>query len=210
MPEHAGGDVLRRGGAEPGACYRFWSRSLLGSRGARPSRMNPEQPYRQAANTTPPARRSPWRVIAVAGGVALVKAKALLGALKLVSLGKFALTALSMLAMVWVEAVRNGLWFGVGFVFLILIHELGHGWAIKRAGFEAGWPVFIPFFGAMIALRGKPQNRDVEARIAYAGPIAGTAVSLLAAASRSSFASSVPSLIAVSNSSALMDSVSFT
>jgi Zn-dependent protease len=144
--------------------------------------MNTEQPYRQTASPGPQARRGPWRAIAVTSGVVLLKAKALLGALKLASLGKLALTALSMLAMVWVEAARNGLWFGIGFVLLILIHELGHGWEIKRAGLEAGWPVFIPFVGAMIALRGRPQSRDVEARIAFAGPVAGTAASLVLAA----------------------------
>ena len=112
----------------------------------------------------------------------LLKAKVLLGALKFATLGKLALTALSMLAMVWFEAQRSGVWFGVGFVLLILIHELGHGWAIKRAKLDAGWPVFIPFFGAMISLRGQPQSRDQEATIAFAGPLAGTAASLVCAA----------------------------
>ena len=59
---------------------------------------------------------------------------------------------------------------------------MGHAVAIRRAGLEAGWPVFIPFVGAMIALKGRPASRAVEARIAYAGPLAGTAASLLAAA----------------------------
>ena len=86
-----------------------------------------------------------------------------------------------MLAMVWFEAQRSGLPFAIGFVVLILIHELGHAVAIKRAGLQAGWPVFVPFFGAMIALRGRPQSRDMEATIAYAGPLAGTAASLVVA-----------------------------
>jgi Zn-dependent protease len=144
--------------------------------------MNAEQPYRDPPDPQPSARRGPWRTLAVGAGVLLLKTKALLGALKLATMAKFALTALSMLAMVWVEAARSGLWFGVGFVLLLLIHELGHGFAIKRAGLEAGWPVFVPFFGAMIALRGKPRNRDVEATIAFAGPLAGTAASLVVAA----------------------------
>ena len=37
--------------------------------------------------------------------------------------------------------------------------ELGHAQAIRRAGLSAGYPVFIPFFGAMIALRGRPRLR---------------------------------------------------
>src|SRR6185312_1288278 len=42
-------------------------------------------------------------------------------------------------------------------------------------------PVFIPFVGAMISLRGRPATASVEADIAYAGPIAGTAASLACA-----------------------------
>ncbi len=78
-------------------------------------------------------------------------------------------------------AQRDGLPFAAGFVVLILIHELGHGYAIRRAGLDAGWPVFIPFIGAMISLRGQPPSAAVEADIAYAGPLAGTAASLVAA-----------------------------
>jgi Zn-dependent protease len=146
------------------------------------SEMTLEAPYPDQAPPPAPKRRGPLPALAAAGGVALMKGKALLGVLKIASLGKLALTAVSMLAMVWFEAQRGGWWFGVGFVFLILIHELGHGWAIRAAGLQAGWPIFIPFFGAMIALRGQPESRDVEARIAFAGPLAGTAISLVFAA----------------------------
>jgi Zn-dependent protease len=61
---------------------------------------------------------------------------------------------------------------------LLLIHELGHGVAIKRHGLGAGYPVFIPFFGAMITLKGQIRSPLVEAEIALAGPIAGTAASV--------------------------------
>jgi Zn-dependent protease len=118
---------------------------------------------------------------AVAIGAAALKAKGALGLLKALPFMKMLPTVLSMGAMIWFEAMRSGLAFGVGFVLLILIHELGHGFAIKRAGLEAGWPVFIPFFGAMIALKGKVASAAVEAEIAYAGPVAGTAASLVCA-----------------------------
>ena len=62
------------------------------------------------------------------------------------------------------------------------VHELGHGYAMKRCGVQAGWPIFIPFFGAMISMKGLPQDRSAEAQIAYGGPLAGTAAALLAAA----------------------------
>jgi Zn-dependent protease len=112
---------------------------------------------------------------------ALMKGKSLLLVLKALPAAKFLLTSLSMLAMVWFEAQRSGIWFGVGFVLMILVHELGHGYAMKKRGVVAGWPIFIPFFGAMIAMKGGPNDRDTEAEIAYGGPLAGTAVSVLAA-----------------------------
>lgn len=109
------------------------------------------------------------------------KAKSLLVLLKALPAAKFMLTSLSMLAMVWFEAQRSGIWFGVGFVLMILVHELGHGYAMKREGVSACWPIFIPFFGAMIAMKQAPRDRDAEAVIAYGGPLAGTAAALVAA-----------------------------
>jgi Zn-dependent protease len=116
-----------------------------------------------------------WLLIVIGA----TKAKSLLLLLKLLPAGKLLLTSLSMLAMVAAEAQYNGLPFAVGFVLLILIHELGHGYAIKQAGLEAGWPVFIPFIGAMISMKGLPQDRSTEANIAYGGPFAGGVASLL-------------------------------
>lgn len=127
-------------------------------------------------------RRGLVGTLASLGTLLLVKMKSALVLLKLAGLGKFALTGLSMLAMVALEAQRGGWLFGIGFVVLIFLHEMGHAVAIRREGLEAGWPVFIPFFGAMIALKGRPASRAAEARIAYAGPIAGTAASLVVAA----------------------------
>jgi Zn-dependent protease len=119
--------------------------------------------------------------MAAVGALLLLKAKSVLGLLKLAGLGKFAMTGLSMFAMIALEAQRAGWLFGIGFVVLIFIHEMGHAVAIRREGLEAGWPVFIPFFGAMIALKGRPQSRTAEARIAYGGPLAGTWASLATA-----------------------------
>jgi Zn-dependent protease len=92
------------------------------------------------------------------------------------------LTTGSMLAMVAVEARNGGIAFGVGFVLLILVHELGHGFAMRKHGVAAGWPIFIPFVGAMIAMKAAPADRNVEADIAFGGPYAGTMASLVVAA----------------------------
>ncbi len=137
---------------------------------------DPETP-----SVNPPPKRGNGSLFAAFGAVVvaiLAKSKGLLLALKGLSAGKLLLTVGSMLAMVAFEAQRSGWLFGLGFVAMILIHELGHGYAIKREGLSAGYPIFIPFIGAMIALRGQPRNSLVEARIAIAGPMAGTLAAL--------------------------------
>jgi Zn-dependent protease len=120
--------------------------------------------------------------VVAATALAATKAKGALGLVKALPFGKLALTGASAAVMVFVEGMRSGLPFAIGFVALIFIHEMGHGFAIKRAGLQAGWPVFIPFFGAMIALKGRTPDANTEAEIAYAGPVAGTAASLACAA----------------------------
>ena len=84
--------------------------------------------------------------------------------------------------MIAFEAQRGGWPFALGFVLLILVHEIGHGVEIKRAGLQAGYPLFIPFFGALISLRGQPRSPVEEARIAFAGPLWGGAAANATAA----------------------------
>jgi Zn-dependent protease len=67
-----------------------------------------------------------------------------------------------------------GLWFAVGFVLLIFVHETGHLVAAKRLGLKVGAPVFIPFLGAYIALKEAPKNAWVEAQVGIGGPMLGT------------------------------------
>ena len=116
----------------------------------------------------------------IGGGLLLVlaKLKFLLVGLKALKFGKILLSMGSMVVMIWYEAMQGGWPFGVGFVLLLLIHELGHGYEIKRAGLAAGYPVFIPFFGALIALKEQPRSPLQEARIAFAGPVWGAAASV--------------------------------
>lgn len=112
----------------------------------------------------------------------LAKGKGLLVLLKGLPFLKVLLTGGSMALTVALYAWRGGLPFAIGLVTMIFIHEMGHGVAMKRAGVEAGWPVFIPFFGAMIAMKGRPNHPRVEADIAYGGPLAGTGAALVCAA----------------------------
>lgn len=67
-----------------------------------------------------------------------------------------------------------GSWqFGLGFVLLILVHELGHVAEARRQGLPVSLPTFIPFLGAFVTVRhaGIPPWRS--ALVSLAGPFAG-------------------------------------
>lgn len=83
-------------------------------------------------------------------------------------------TMLSMLLMIWFESMRFGPVFGIGFVLLMLVNELGHFGAAKMLGLDVSSPLFIPFVGALIAMKETPQDVEVEAKVAIAGPIVGS------------------------------------
>jgi Zn-dependent protease len=72
-------------------------------------------------------------------------------------------------AMLW------GVWFAVGFVLLIFVHEFGHLLAARKCGLKVGAPVFIPFMGAVIALKEAPRNAWIEAQVGIGGPLLGAA-----------------------------------
>src|SRR5688572_29750640 len=83
-------------------------------------------------------------------------------------------TAGSMLVSIGAYALLWGWMFGVGFVVLLLVHELGHVLEAKRQGLKVSAPVFIPFLGALILLRDQPLSVWNEAKVAAAGPIVGS------------------------------------
>lgn len=64
--------------------------------------------------------------------------------------------------------------FAVGFVVLLLVHEMGHVIALRREGIKASAPMFIPFLGAVISARSLGDNALAEARVGLAGPILGS------------------------------------
>jgi Zn-dependent protease len=67
----------------------------------------------------------------------------------------------------------------IGFVVIILIHEIGHAVVIRAKGLRAGIMVFIPFIGGAVTLRDQPRSAYDDAQIGLAGPIAGTVASLV-------------------------------
>jgi Zn-dependent protease len=105
----------------------------------------------------------------------LGKLKFIAPLLKLTKLSTF----LSMFLAVWVYAMYWGLPFAVGFVLLIFVHEMGHAIVMRRLGIAAGAPVFIPFVGAVIAMKGMPRNAHVEALVGLGGPVLGSVGALV-------------------------------
>jgi len=87
---------------------------------------------------------------------------------------KALISIISMLVTIWVYAQFYGWPFAVGFVLMLLIHEMGHYLAAKQRGLNVGLPAFIPFVGAMINLRETPHDAETEAYVAFAGPFLGT------------------------------------
>ena len=93
---------------------------------------------------------------------------------KLKFLLPFLKTGGTMIFSMWAYALMWGWQYAVGFVLLIFIHECGHLIAARQCGLKVGWPVFIPFMGALIALKEAPRNAWVEAEVGIGGPLLGT------------------------------------
>jgi Zn-dependent protease len=63
--------------------------------------------------------------------------------------------------------------FALGFVLMILVHELGHAAEARHQGLEVSAPMFIPFIGAYVKIRHAGLTPWRNARISLAGPAAG-------------------------------------
>ena len=99
--------------------------------------------------------------------------------LVLLKLGKFAATLGSMFIMVIVYAKLYTWAFGIGFVLLIFIHEMGHYLMAKKIKLPVSMPLFIPFVGAFIKMKEQPENATAEAKVAIGGPLLGSFGALL-------------------------------
>jgi len=80
----------------------------------------------------------------------------------------------TMVLSIWFYAMNWGWMFAVGFVLLIFVHECGHLVVARGFGLKVGAPVFIPFMGALIALKEAPKDAWVEAWVGIGGPLLGT------------------------------------
>ena len=137
------------------------------------------QPHYPPTYAPEPVQRRPWwrGALGVTGAVALIVIKfgaKLKAVLLLLPKLKLFTTSASMLVSVGAYALIWGWKFAIGFVLLLLVHEMGHVWQARREGLEASAPLFIPFLGAAIALKSLGKDAAVEARVGLAGPILGS------------------------------------
>ena len=87
---------------------------------------------------------------------------------------KLLTTAGTMLVSIAAYSFVFGWTFAIGFVVLLLVHEMGHVIALRREGIKASPPMSIPFLGAVISARSLGDNALAEARVGLAGPILGS------------------------------------
>jgi Zn-dependent protease len=122
---------------------------------------------------------------AAVGGVGLLLWKFKFAAGFLLTKGKLLLLGLTkastLFSMLLATGVYWTLWgwqFAVGLVLSIYVHEMGHVVMLRRYGFKASAPMFIPGIGALIRLQQHPVNPREDAAIGLAGPVYGLVAAL--------------------------------
>jgi len=105
--------------------------------------------------------------------------KALLALLLAGKLGKLLFSGGSMILSIAIYAQLYGWKFAVGFVLLLLCHEMGHYIAAKQRGLMVSLPTFIPFVGAWISLKNQNLDPETQAFVGMAGPLLGTTAAFL-------------------------------
>lgn len=140
---------------------------------AEPSEL-PEGPIHPGSGRKP--LRTRLRNLLAPLGALAVKAKSLL---LLIGNFKLVLTFGSMVVSVLAYGWLFGFTFAIGFVLLLLLHEMGHVIQLRREGIKASAPIFVPFLGAVIAAKSLGKDAAAEARVGLAGPILGSIATLV-------------------------------
>jgi Zn-dependent protease len=145
---------------------------------------------RSVAKTPPPTKHSSaaTKAAAGAGGIALLLWKFKFLLVMILTKGKLLLlgltnasTLFSMFLSLGVYWAAWGWKFALGLVLSIYVHEMGHVFELRRYGFKATAPMFIPGLGALIRLQQHTTNPREDARIGLAGPIWGLGAAVASA-----------------------------
>lgn len=121
----------------------------------------------------PPPNNRIFQRLAVAGSGGLLllgKGKYILGALQL---GKLA-TLGSMFVTIGTYSMFFGLPYAAGIVGLTLMHESGHALVMHYRGIPFSPMVFVPFMGATVAMKRRPEDAWEDALVGLGGPILGS------------------------------------
>lgn len=107
-------------------------------------------------------------------GIGVLKFKGvMLAAMGSLKFGAFFAKFWTMFVMLGVYTMMFGWVYAFVIVMLLLIHEMGHYIWMKHNGLDPKLPVFVPFFGAAVQMTKLPDNQNLNAWVALAGPIAG-------------------------------------
>jgi Zn-dependent protease len=143
----------------------------------------PAPPPEPAHDPFDAGRKRDWKKwfgpLIAAGAVLLKFAGQLKALLLLLPKLKIFTTSATMLVSIAAYALIWGWKFAVGFVLLLLVHELGHVIQLRREGIEASAPMFIPFLGAVVAAKSMGDDAAAEARVGLAGPVLGSIATLV-------------------------------
>jgi Zn-dependent protease len=137
---------------------------------------DPREPYEPATFPEPDPAYSPIRRPRTAREILariLAPIAAVIGFA--IKFGVFSLKFFSIFIAVGGYALIWGWKFAIGFVLLILVHEMGHYVEARRQGLHPALPVFVPFLGAYVALKDVPFDPWRNALVSLAGPITGGA-----------------------------------
>ena len=118
-----------------------------------------------------PKPRPDWKKKLGPFGVAIAfLAKFKTAILILLTKGKLFFSLLAFLGVYW---AMFGWWFAVGLCGSVFIHEMGHYLTVRRYGFAAELPMFIPGMGAYVKWSGGNADVNVRAIVSLAGPLFG-------------------------------------
>ncbi len=125
-----------------------------------------------------PNAKTDWKKRLGPFGVGLAAlAKYKTAAFLLLTKFKFILSIVAFLGVYW---AMFGWWFALGLTGSIFLHEMGHYVVVRRFGFSAELPMFLPGFGAYVKWRGANVDPGVRCQIALAGPLMGFVSGLIA------------------------------